>query len=126
MSYNKKTKEVKLASNGGYVFRQNSQRTEFIKLKRSKRFKLKSDCKFETTKIDVSNEDYLYMTTDGFIDQKGGEENFPLGKSQFVKMLEEYKNEPISNHKELFMDYFYKYKKDNERLDDVMMMSIKV
>jgi ABC-type amino acid transport substrate-binding protein/serine phosphatase RsbU (regulator of sigma subunit) len=71
----------------------------------------------------------LYISTDGYIDQMGGEKCFPFGKKRFKKLIETVKNIPLSKQKEIFVNEIERYKKtcqDSEQNDDITLIGIKL
>jgi serine phosphatase RsbU (regulator of sigma subunit)/Tfp pilus assembly protein PilF len=81
---------------------------------------------FSTTKINTKKGDLLYLFSDGYADQFGGEK----GKKFKMKNLrDEFKvvqNVPIKNQKEHLENRFFEWKGELEQVDDVMIIGIEV
>ena len=81
---------------------------------------------FEEIIFKLQSKDALYLFTDGFIDQFGGERNKKLNKFNFKDLLLTL-NEMESDEQEAFLDYaFNNWKQDNPQTDDVLVIGIKV
>lgn len=71
----------------------------------------------------------LYFTTDGFLDQLGGEKCFPFGKKRFKQLIMEVKDLPFSEQKKLFiktLEEFMKKCQNNEQNDDITLVGMKL
>ena len=82
--------------------------------------------KFIGKQIYVQPKDMIYLTTDGYADQFGG----PKGKKYMTKRL---KNLLIEIHdldskkqREVIKQSFYNWKQDNEQIDDVSILAVRV
>jgi len=79
-------------------------------------FELKKDMKF-------------YITTDGYLDQGGGESGFSFGKKRLQKLLLNIHNLPFEKQKKILKDEIEKYQnmiEDNERRDDITILGFKI
>lgn len=88
----------------------------------------KSDANYKFTDHTIKLEKGMqfYITTDGFIDQKGGDKGFSFGKKKFKELIEKYQNETLSKQKEILLDAMQKHQKDRKRTDDVTVLGIKI
>ncbi|MBF0264403.1 MAG: response regulator [Gammaproteobacteria bacterium] len=80
---------------------------------------------FKEHQIMVSEGMKVYLTTDGFLDQNGGEKEFPYGRKRFNNMLLKNKDKSISEQKTIFLEELEKYQGDHERNDDITMIGLK-
>lgn len=81
---------------------------------------------FETETIQLQKNDSVYLFTDGFIDQFGGEKNKKLNKSNFKDLLKTV-YEMGMDEQEAFLEYaFNNWKQDNEQTDDVLVIGLKI
>lgn len=81
---------------------------------------------FEETIFQLQGNDYLYLFTDGYIDQFGGERNKKLNKFNFKDLLLTI-NEMESNEQESFLEYaFNNWKQGNPQTDDVLVIGLKM
>lgn len=80
------------------------------------------------TKRTIQLQDHcsLFMSTDGYADQFGGEQHkkFMLGK--FEEMLANIASEPASEQKKRMQQAFQSWKGETKQLDDVLVIGIKV
>ena len=82
--------------------------------------------KFNNTAFQLFENDMLYLYTDGFIDQFGGERNKKLNKINFKELLLTI-NTMSAIEQEAFLEYaFNNWKQDNEQTDDVLIVSVKI
>jgi serine phosphatase RsbU (regulator of sigma subunit) len=81
---------------------------------------------YETQVFQLEKNDSVYLFTDGFIDQFGGEKNKKLNKSNFKELLSTI-HEMDMNEQEAFLEYsFNNWKQDNDQTDDVLVIGIRV
>ena len=71
--------------------------------------KCSMDYEYKETIIEVKDGMKFYCTTDGYLDQNGGDKDFPFSKKRFSNIIKENHNESMSNQKEIFIDKMYKY-----------------
>ena len=83
------------------------------------------DYEFKTHSIGL-NERYLYLTTDGLIDQLGGVKSLPFGKRRLKKILLENYKKDFKEQKEIILNEFENYMGDEDRLDDVTLFGFKI
>ncbi len=70
--------------------------------------------------------DLVYLFTDGYPDQFGGQGAKKMKISRLRTILDEIKDLPMKEQDHRIRDYFYEWKGDNEQVDDVLMMGIRV
>ncbi|MEA1918989.1 MAG: hypothetical protein U9N52_04055 [Campylobacterota bacterium] len=77
--------------------------------------------------IEVQEGMQFHCTTDGYLDQNGGEKSFPFGKKRFNKnvILENY-TKTMTQQKEIYLDTLHKYQADEERNDDATFVGFKI
>ncbi|MEO1954253.1 MAG: SpoIIE family protein phosphatase [Campylobacterales bacterium] len=126
--YNKKEKIIKYAgSNTPLYYYQNNQ-LKMIKGDRQSVGYKKSNINFtyHDFTIDVKDDTYIYITTDGFIDQCGGKKGLPLGKTRFMKIIEKNISKDLVKQQQIFLSELKKYANNNEQNDDVSVIGIKI
>ena len=102
-----------------------------VKIIKSNRYSVgykQCDIKYEYKEdiIQVKEDMNFYITTDGYIDQNGGEKGFPFGKKRFKQLIEENYHKEMKTQKEIFMQQFYKYKKSEVQNDDITLIGLKI
>ncbi|CCQ72861.1 transporter substrate-binding domain-containing protein [Magnetospira sp. QH-2] len=68
----------------------------------------------------------FYLTTDGMIDQVGGERNRMYGKKRFRTLLANIQDRPLPDHRNLVYDALIEYQGDQMRRDDVSLMGLEI
>ncbi|MEI7802610.1 MAG: serine/threonine protein kinase, partial [Bacteroidota bacterium] len=81
---------------------------------------------FTNHSISILPSDSIYLFSDGFADQFGGEHGKKLMTSNFREELISIQNESMNVQGKLLGAYFEKWKGTNEQVDDVMVIGIKV
>lgn len=77
-------------------------------------------------KLNIEKDTMLYITTDGYIDQFGGDNNKKYGSKNFRELLLTLTNESINIQKELLNNNFISYQGKNEQIDDVLVLGLKI
>ncbi|MFO8022476.1 MAG: tetratricopeptide repeat protein [Perlabentimonas sp.] len=82
---------------------------------------------FESHKIPVQKGDQLYLFTDGFRHQLGGE-NFSqkFGKERFSELLLKNAHKPMDDQKSIVEDAFFRWVSGFDQLDDITVMGLKI
>jgi len=66
-----------------------------------------------------------YLTTDGFLDQAGGEHGFGLGSDRFSQWILEHSCKPLADQHEAFSKALDVFKGDHPQRDDITMLSFR-
>ncbi len=74
--------------------------------------------------IDISNQLSIYIPTDGFLDQFGGENNRKFSKKRFKETLKEVQSVPMHDQQIVFESKFQNWKQEYRQIDDVTVMGI--
>ncbi len=67
----------------------------------------------------------LYLFTDGYADQFGGEKNKKLMSGKLKELLFEKHNLPMKEQLTFFSDYFKKWQGKNDQVDDVLLLGFR-
>lgn len=81
---------------------------------------------FESRYIVYNQGDRIYLTSDGYYAQFGGESGKKIGKKQFKRILQEFAEVPISEQKGMLNFYFNQWKGNEEQVDDVLVIGIQL
>ncbi|MEA1917291.1 MAG: SpoIIE family protein phosphatase [Campylobacterota bacterium] len=87
------------------------------------------DYEYKETIIKVHDGQKFYCTTDGYLDQNGGEKDFPFGKKRFGNIIKEIHTKPMSEQKKIFIDEMQMYEsviKNSDRNDDMTLISFTI
>jgi hypothetical protein len=74
---------------------------------------------------DLSNKAF-YMTSDGLIDQVGGDRRRMFGKRRFRELLLRINEKPMADQKEAFYQALIDYQGKEKRRDDISLMGFRV
>jgi len=80
---------------------------------------------FTEYELDYSKVESIFISTDGFLDQNGGECGFPLGKRRFAEIINENNNKPLEILKEMLLKKLEEWQGDNERSDDITVVAFR-
>ena len=76
--------------------------------------------------IPLQINDKLYIFTDGFIDQFGGEKNTKFKSRPFKQLLTDISDLPINQQKDILVETHKKWKGDGFQVDDILVMGIRI
>ncbi len=126
--YNKQKNIVKYAGANTPLFYVQNNKVHTIKGDRYSIGYKKSDAGFEFKEhiIDISEDVQFYLTTDGYLDQNGGEKGFPFGRRKFSTMIEKHYMESLADQQEVFLEELYKYQGNENRNDDITLIGFKI
>jgi PAS domain S-box-containing protein len=126
--YNKKEQIVKYAGANTALFYTQEKELITIKGDRHSIGYKKSDNNFVFTDhtIEALSGMQFFITTDGYLDQNGGEKGFPFGVKRFKEILTENMDESMADKQEILLYEMQKYQKDEERNDDVTVIGFKI
>lgn len=81
---------------------------------------------FANNIIQLEKDDKLYLFTDGYVDQIGGENNKKFMPRQFKELLIDISNKPMIEQKRHLDKSIEKWKKGYPQVDDILVMGIKI
>ena len=81
---------------------------------------------FHDHTILIKNDMRLYLTTDGYLDQNGGEKGFRFGRKRFMKLIEENHKKSFVDQRQLLLDEVQKYRGNETKNDDVTVLGFKL
>jgi serine phosphatase RsbU (regulator of sigma subunit) len=70
--------------------------------------------------------DMLYLTTDGYADQFGGEKGKKFKAANLKKLLLSIQHESMEQQKTILQQAFNQWKANLEQVDDVLVIGIKI
>jgi serine phosphatase RsbU (regulator of sigma subunit) len=110
------------------VEKRNAEKWELSEIKPDKQPIGKSDIRkpFTPHKISLSKGSMLYLFTDGYADQFGGDKGKKLTKARFKEYLIEIAALSAAEQQEKLHQYFLNYKKKEEQVDDVCVIGIRI
>ncbi|PAJ72977.1 hypothetical protein CJF42_18430, partial [Pseudoalteromonas sp. NBT06-2] len=81
---------------------------------------------FKEHEIIIDKDSYIYLTTDGYIDQNGGGKNFPFSKSRLKETLLNNHKKSFAKQKEILLQINMDYKGQEETTDDITFVGLKI
>lgn len=84
------------------------------------------DRNFELKSLKLQNNDWIFLYTDGFIDQFGGEKNSKFLKKHFLTLLSDLYLSNGEHYSRELNRTFNAWKGENEQTDDVLVLGMKV
>ena len=125
---NKKENILRFAGSNTPLFMMQNDTLEVIKGDKESIGYKKSKPSFKFTmyerSLDIQTK--VYVTTDGYLDQTGGDKGFLFGKKRFSKLIESTYMKPCKEQKNIFQETFHEYKKDNDIKDDMTLVAFKI
>ena len=70
--------------------------------------------------------DTIYLITDGYADQFGGEKNKKLGKAKFKELLLSIQHLTLLEQRNHLYEFHNSYRGTNEQVDDILIIGVKV
>jgi len=80
--------------------------------------------KFNTRRVELEKGDLLIISTDGYIDQFGGEKGGKLMSRRFKEILLELPNNNPNSAYKILNDRFLEWRGDHKQIDDVLVIGI--
>jgi len=84
---------------------------------------------YKETIIEVEEGMKFYCTTDGYLDQNGGEKDFPFGKKRFGNIIKKHHTEPMAELQTIFQLEMMEYEgaiENNDRNDDMTVIAFEI
>jgi len=81
---------------------------------------------FETQTIQLQKEDTLYMFSDGFVDQFGGEDGGKFKTKRFKRLLTEFASSSMEEQRRKLENELRLWQGDQEQVDDILVMGIRI
>jgi serine phosphatase RsbU (regulator of sigma subunit) len=75
--------------------------------------------------VNLEEDDYIYMFTDGYTDQFGGENGKRFMKSKFIDLINSVREIDMNEQSFYVQQTFETWKGENEQVDDVLVMGFK-
>jgi PAS domain S-box-containing protein len=84
------------------------------------------DRPFSSTSLNLQANDQIYMFTDGYYDQFGGESNSKMKGQRFREILKTCAHKPIDQQKNHIEQQFNTWRGNNSQIDDVLLIGIHI
>lgn len=86
---------------------------------------LNDDIPFKINKVELETDDKIYLFTDGYKDQFGGEKDKKYSPKAFRELILELSKHPFNKQDTIISQEFDNWKMDYSQLDDVLVIGIK-
>lgn len=80
----------------------------------------------ENIEVDIQKNDMIYMFSDGFADQFGGEKNSKFSSKRLTNLLQNVSNLPLNLQYEQIKSTYEQWKGDYSQIDDVLVLGIRI
>lgn len=125
-AFNFKTRVVEWAgANSPIWIVQNNQLTE-TKADKQPIGRFHDYKEFTNHKFSLNVGDSIYLITDGFSDQYGGERKKKLTRKKFKELILSYQHLSMIKQGEALNDFILNYKGDEDQIDDILVMGVKL
>jgi len=81
---------------------------------------------FSCQQIETKPNDLVYLFTDGFIDQFGGQEDKKFQRAQFRQVLLSNHKNSLTVQKEMLLDTYKSWKGNGDQVDDITIVGLKL
>jgi serine phosphatase RsbU (regulator of sigma subunit) len=126
LDYNSKTLKWAGANNPLWVIRKDSQEIEEIKADKQPIGKYASATPFTAHSLTLNQGDTIYLFSDGYPDQFGGDRGKKYKSGKFKKTLLSIVSQPIDLQKDLLDQEFETWRQDIEQIDDVCVIGVRL
>ena len=83
------------------------------------------EVKFKQHEFKMSKGDVIYLFTDGYPDQFGGERSKKFSRRRFLNMLQEIHKRPMKFQEQRLMETLRDWMKEEDQIDDITVMGIR-
>ena len=114
------------ANNPLWIYRNSAKLIEEIKGDKQPIGKTDYAKPFQTFNIDLNAGDVIYLFTDGYADQFGGERGRKLTKAKFREFVLGIVTLPMEQQREKLLQYHESYRGAEEQVDDICIVGVRV
>ncbi len=114
------------ANNPLWIIRNNTNEIEEIKATKQPIGKYANPEPYITHSIELQKGDSIYIFSDGYADQFGGEKGKKFKGANFKKLLLSIQHETMEKQKELINEAFENWRGELEQIDDICVIGVKL
>ena len=81
---------------------------------------------FSSTEVKIMENDCVYLFTDGYMDQFGGQMQKKFGYKRFRDLLLKIHKSPLKSQKEALIDEFTTWKESEDQVDDITIVGLRL
>ncbi|MCX7781772.1 MAG: SpoIIE family protein phosphatase [Negativicutes bacterium] len=85
-----------------------------------------TDAEFTNYEVVVNDGDVFYLTTDGYLDQNGGERDFSFGRTRFLNIAATHGHLPLATQREIFENSLAQYMAGVHQRDDITVFGFRL
>ncbi len=126
MNTKDKSFEFAGANNSLWIIRKNSDQVEVVKATKQHIGMVETPQNFESHLVNLEKGDTIYLFSDGYVDQFGGEKGKKMKTANFKKLLLSIQKETMEQQYQLIDEAFENWKGDLEQLDDVCIIGVRI
>lgn len=114
------------AQNPLWVLRKGTEEIEEIKADKQSIGRVDNPQAYQTQKVQLNKGDSIYVFTDGYADQFGGEKGKKFKYKPFKKLIVSVKDDSMEEQLKLISSHFDAWKGSLEQVDDVCVIGVKI
>ncbi|MBW7869053.1 MAG: tetratricopeptide repeat protein [Brumimicrobium sp.] len=114
------------ANNPLWIIRKKDTEVEELKANKQPIGKYVSPEPFDTHTIQLETGDSIYIFTDGYQDQFGGEKGKKFKAKNMRELILSIRNQPMDNQREAIDIAFEEWKKSHDQVDDVCVIGVRI
>lgn len=114
------------AHNPLWIIRKGSTEIEEYKADNQPIGKMEQTVPFTNHQIDIYKGDQLYLFSDGYKDQFGGERGKKLKSANFMELILSIKDFSMYQQQQMLLDAFHNWRGEIEQIDDVCVIGVRV
>jgi len=80
---------------------------------------------FSIKQLQLEEGDTIHLTSDGYVDQFGGDNRKKFGRPTFIQLMAFIKTMPMNEQKTILEETMAEWKGDTEQLDDILVMGVR-
>jgi serine phosphatase RsbU (regulator of sigma subunit) len=125
-SINLETKAIEWAGANNPIWIVDAETTELTEIKGDKEpiGQFDHQTAYTNHQIQLKSDDLIYLFSDGFVDQFGGDNNKKYRAKQFKELLGTISKKPLADQNRMLNEEFESWKGDTEQIDDVCVVGI--
>ncbi len=109
-----------------WIYRKSENRIEEFKPVKQTVGQTENPISFKNTEIKVNPGDLIYLFSDGYSDQFGGEKSQKMTRKRFRELIISHAEKPLSQQNQALEQFFETYRGNEEQIDDVCVMGVRV
>ena len=82
--------------------------------------------KFKTNTVSLKPDDIIYLFSDGYPDQIGGDQSKKFMTKRFKDMIQKNKDLPMKQQERVYKEQLFTWQGDNEQMDDILFIGLRI